>query len=330
MQRLRRWATTRRSPLYEATFTGGAFGVALGLRFAVDDLLPPGFPYLTFFPSVALTGFFAGTRAGIVMAVLCGAAAWMFFIGPPLDYQLAGPGLLALAFYVIVVGTDLTLMDLMRRALAKLDEAKVKSDQLAQQNTLMFHELQHRVSNNLQVVASILKMQQRTITDEGAKAALEAASGRLRIVSGIQRQLHNPKRQTADLAQLMATLLPEVLESAGLSGRVTLRTEGGPLVVSGDAATPAGLIVVELVSNALEHAQGAGALTIAVTLGVRDGMAEIVVADDGPGLPEGFAPEKSRSLGLRIALQFTEQLNGTLTFTSEDGARAVLRFPMEG
>lgn len=328
MKLLRRWATARHGLVEEAVVAGAATALALALRVATDPVLPAGFPFLTFFPAVTLTSFFASTRAGIAAALACGALAWLYFVGPLMGYDLFGAGLVPMGFYLLVTATDLTLIDLMRRALIKLDGERQKSELLAQQNKLMFHELQHRVSNNLQVVASILKMQQRSMTDEAARAALDAASARLRIISGIQRQLHSPKRQSADLRPLLQDLLPEVLEGAGMAGKVGLEVEGSGLVLGADQATPVGLIVVELVSNALEHGAGNGALQIRVGLGRRGDQAEITVADTGPGLPEGFAPERSRSLGLRVALQFAEQLGGTLAFHSDRGTQAVLSFPI--
>lgn len=296
-----------------------AAGLALGVRRLVDPALPPGVPFIAFYPAITLTAFFASTRAGIVTAVLCGAAAWVMYLNPLFPMV---QGIVALAFFACVVGTDLILIHLMRQALVKLDSERKVSDTLAQANKLMFHELQHRVSNNLQVVASILKMQQRGLTDEAARAALDAASARLRIISGIQRRLHNPKRQSADIAALLRELLPEVVESSGAGG-AGLEVHGGGVVLPADQATPVGLIVVELVSNALEHAQGT-ALQIRITVqpGVR-----ITVSDNGPGMPNGFEAQRTRSLGLRIAMQFTEQLGGKLVFSAENGTQAVLEFP---
>ncbi len=318
MQRLRRWATKKHGLGEEIAMAVASTVIALALREALDGVLPPGFPFITFFPAVTLTAFFASTRAGIMAALGCGITAWTWYVGPTASLAQS---LVAMGFFVLVTATDITLIDLMRRALVKLDGERQTSDALAQANKLMFHELQHRVSNNLQVVASILKMQQRSVADEGARAALDAASARLRIVSGIQRQLHNPKRQSADIAALLRDLLPEVMEST--DSRAQLEVAGGGVILAADQATPVGLIVVELVSNALEHAAGAD---LSIRVEVKPG-AEITVTDNGPGLPEGFAAERSRSLGLRIALQFTEQLGGTLNFASAGGTRAVLAFP---
>lgn len=329
MKRMRRWATAQHGPVQEAGITLGVVAVAFGLRYELEGALPPGFPYLTFFPAVILTSFFAGTRAGVGAAVLCGLASWYFFINPVGSWALNGASLLALLFYCFIVATDIVLIHLMREALRKLDAEKQTSDALAVQNKLMFHELQHRVSNNLQVVASLLKMQRRQLEDEAARAALDTASARLQVMAGIQRQLHNPKRQEADIAALLGGLLPEVIGGFALEPAPELRVSGEGLKVGADQATPIGLIVVELVSNALEHAARPGAaLAVAVTVAREGNVARISVRDNGPGLAPDFQPERSRSLGLRVALQFTEQLGGRLEFASDRGTVATLSFPL--
>lgn len=329
MQRLRRLATAQISPSYEWGFVIVAFGLAFGTRYWLEGLLPPGFPYLTFFPAVILTGFFAGTRAGTVVAVLCGIASWYVFLAPQFSWHLSGPSVLALIFYIFIVATDLFLIDVMRQALARLDEEKKVSDRLVQQNKTMFHELQHRVSNNLQVISSLLKMQQRNLEAGPAKSALEVASARLEVVAFIQRQLHNPKRQSVDLGTLLKSLLPEVVESSGSGNQVDLTFDTKPVIVSGDQATPIALIAVELISNALEHATVEGKAThIAVSIIPQDQTVALRIADNGRGLPEGFQPEKSRSLGLRVAHQFADQLGGELTFESQSGTIVTLTFPL--
>ena len=330
MQRLRSIATRRMSPAIELLLTLIAFVIAFGLRYELEGSLPPGFPYLTFFPAVILTGFFVSTRAGVAVAVLCGLASWYYFLAPTHSWRLSGPAVLALVFYVFICATDLALIHMMRLALLKLDNERRHSDRLAQQNKTMFHEFQHRVSNNLQVIGSLIKMQQRNVSDPAARAALQTASSRLRVVSTIQRQLHNPKRQTTDIGQLLKAILPEVTASNDASDRVELQVEAMPLVVSGDQATPVALIAVELVSNAMEHALVEGRrTTIRIEIGHAEDRAFLRVCDDGPGLPEGFQPERSRSLGLRVAYQFTEQLEGVLSFRNQGGTVAELSFPLQ-
>lgn len=329
MEQLRIWAVAQRSPVYQWTFACLAIVVAISLRYYIDPALPSGFPYLTIFPAVTLTGYFAGTRAGIAVAAACGLAAWYLFLAPFHSFSLNAPSILALGFYLLIVTTDLVLLHAMRFALTKLEAEKSRSDSLASANKTMFHELQHRVSNNLQVVASLLKMQRRNVADDSAKTALDQATARLQVVASIQRQLHNPKRQTTDMGQLMRDVLPEVVSSSALSDRVRLAFDVEPVIVSGDQATPLALILVELVSNAVEHAARDDTIThLHLTMRSRGDQAIIIVQDDGDGLPPDFVAEKSRSLGLRVALQFTEQLGGTLLFETVNGTRVTLTIPL--
>lgn len=330
MERLRLVAAGQRSKGFEWGFCFSAFAIAFGARYYLEGALPPGFPYLTFFPAVILTGFFASTRAGSVVAVLCGLASWYFFLAPQGSWALTWPSVLALAFYVFIVSTDLFLIHVMRMALTKLGDERATSIKLAQSNKLMFHELQHRVSNNLQVISSLLKMQQRNLTNDSAKQALETASARLQVVSNIQRQLHNPKRQSSDIGQVLRDVLPEVVSSSGEEQRVRLQFDTQPLVVTGDQATPIALVAVELVSNALEHGIGIDQdTTIRIETLAENGWGTLRVSDDGKGLPDDFQPERSRSLGLRIAHQFTEQLGGTLRFETQNGTQVTLEFPLD-
>lgn len=312
-------------------FAVSAFGLSFVLRSWLEGALPEGFPYLTFFPAVILTGFFAGVREGAVVAFACGLASWYFFIAPVNSFALSGASFLALALYVFIATTDLLLIHLMRVAVRRFDAERARADRLASQNELMFHELQHRVANNLQVISSLLKMRRRGVSDAQAGAALDAASARLQVVSNIQRRLHNPRRQSTDFGALMREVLPEVIETAGMGARAQLDFATEPLSLGAEQITPAALIVVELVTNALEHALSAtGAVRIRVSTSRVGGMAVIVVADNGAGLPEGFAPEKLGSLGLRIVQLFTEQLGGTLEFATQGGTRVELRFALGG
>ncbi|MFD2175756.1 sensor histidine kinase [Rhodobacter lacus] len=321
---------TPHGPLFEWGASAAIFFLALALRFETEGLLPPGYPFLTFFPAVFLTGFFVSTRAGAGMAIACGLAAWYFFVTPEGTFRLGGRGLLAMGFYAFIVTTELFVIAAMRAALHKLEQERGDWARQAQQNTLMFHELQHRVSNNLQVIGSILRMEERKAGDAVAKKALNTAAARLGVIASLQRQLHDPRRQVTDIGALMQTALPEIVAAANLNERVRLSYDLAPLAVPAEQATPVALIVVEMVSNALEHAlRESGQTTITLRLRLEDGIATIAIADDGKGLPDDFDPEQPKSLGLRLARQFAAQLEGALTFGAAEGGGTLvtLRFP---
>lgn len=108
---------------------GDAFGIlaclaATALRTVLDPALPPGFPYLTFFPAVVLTTYLYGLRPGIACAVLSGIAAWYFFIPPFHTFALTGHIVVALAFYAFVVVVDIALIHGLRRSADRLRSSK--------------------------------------------------------------------------------------------------------------------------------------------------------------------------------------------------------------
>ena len=158
------------------------YGVALlltvaawAIRYVIGDGLPPGFPYLTFFPAVIVTAFFFGVGPGTVCAVLCGLLAWFFFIAPFGSFELHFNSALALGFYIFIVSVDIALIHWMQVANRDLDAERRRSIALKDNTEVLFKELQHRVGNNLQMVGSLISLQKNRMTDEGARAAQRAA-----------------------------------------------------------------------------------------------------------------------------------------------------------
>jgi two-component sensor histidine kinase len=307
----------------------GAFAVATVLRFLLDPVLPAGFPFLTFFPAVALTAFMAGTGAGSVQAALCFLVAWYFFIPPINSFALPPSQGIALGLYVVVVGTELILVHLMRRALKRLAVAEAQAREQARSRTLMFHELQHRVSNNLAVVSSLLALQRREVGDPDAVHALDVAVARVNVVSRLNRLLHNPDAQAVDFGAFLRAVVPDAATAAGTEGRVHVFVAAEPVVVPADKAIPLGLVATELLANALEHGfPGERRGNVRVELSLRDGRALLLIRDNGAGLPEGFDLDRSRSLGLQIARQFAGQLDADLSVEADGGVVSRLMVPL--
>ncbi|MCX7645131.1 MAG: DUF4118 domain-containing protein [Rhodobacteraceae bacterium] len=323
------WAFARRPPLFRWGFAALAYATATLLRFAIDDPLPPGFPFLTFFPAVTLTAFFAGLVEGIAVAAAGGVTAWYFFVDPAGSFAVRPDTAIALGLYTVIVSTDLFLVYLAHVAIVRLRAAEERTRALAEARELMFMELQHRVSNHLQVVSSLLKFQRRGVTDPAAQRALDEASARLALVARIQRQLHDPSSQAIDIARFLKEMSRDIVEAAGAAGRLRVEVEAEPLTVEADQAVPFGLVAAELLSNAVEHGFADGGRgTIRVGLArAGDGAVRLTVADDGRGLPEGFDLDSAPGLGTTIARQFAEQLGGRLTMRSAGGTVAELTFP---
>jgi len=299
---------------------------ALLLRFAADGGLPPGFPYVTFFPAVIVSSFLFGARIGSAAGVICGFLAWYFFIGDRNSFALAPGAVVALAFYVFVIGTDIVIIHWMQHANGQLARERELSRALAQTRELLFRELQHRVSNNLQVAAGLLAVQKRRVTDEAARAALDESSRRLALIGKISRQLYDAEGATRSMRDFLEPLCRDVVDASGRQNIRCSVSASDDALLAPDAAIPLALIVAEAVANAIEHGfadRDDGNIEVEL---VRDGeeLLRVEVRDDGHGLPEGFDIEASDNLGLRIATMLAAQLNGSFDLIGGRGATARL------
>lgn len=302
-----------------------AWGVAFLLRSVLTPWLPPGFPYLTFFPAVVVVAYFAGLRPAILTAALSGLSAWWFWIGPP-GFDMSAATLVALAFFVFVAAVDVFFIVGMDGASRRLAREVERSAALARSRDVLMREVQHRVSNNLQVVSALLSLEARGATDSKARKALTDAAARTALIAGIQRRLADADGCTAAFEDTARAIVDDALKAAARDDvTVSITSDGG--VLSAEEGTPVILIMLECVNNALEHAFAGRPGHIAIRLADEGSMRRLDVIDDGAGLPEApSAP--ADSLGLRVITALARQLGGAWTLSPGDpGAVARLTWP---
>ena len=216
-------------------------------------------------------------------------------------------------------------------------EHKKAEDQIKaalKEKEVMLREIHHRVKNNLQVVSSLLNMQARNTTDKDTTMILYEARDRVMTMSLIHSQLYEGSNLAAiNMKEFVDRLLGQLLQSYQVGGaRITrvIRVDDYPFPIS--VAVPVGLIINELLSNAMKHAfneRDEGKIEVSLTAS-GDGRANLTVSDDGVGLPPGFNIDESKTLGLRLVKILTEdQLQGTLEFTSDGGATFKMEFYTE-
>ncbi|KAA0024002.1 sensor histidine kinase [Antrihabitans cavernicola] len=193
-------------------------------------------------------------------------------------------------------------------------------------------EIHHRVKNNLQTVAALLRLQARRTENDEARVALTESVRRVTSIAVVHEMLSMSVDEEIDLDDVVDRLVPVMADIASVNTRVGVRREGSLGVFSGERATPLVMVLTELVQNAIEHAFDPGA-TGTVTLRAERSARwlDVVVHDDGRGLPAGFSVEKSDRLGLQIVRTLVgTELNGTIALRpgSHGGTDAVLRVPL--
>jgi PAS domain S-box-containing protein len=207
-------------------------------------------------------------------------------------------------------------------------EEKLKSS--LKEKEALLREIHHRVKNNLQVISSILKLQSNYIKDPVLLDVFKDCQGRIRTMALIHEKLYRSEGLAQiDFKEYLESLVGLLLRSQTPKG-VALRNELqiAPVHLDVDTAIPLGLIANELVCNCLKHAfigRAAGHMSIRLTKPDQNRL-QLVVQDDGQGLPPGFDPEKASSLGVRLVKILSGQINGKMEFKSHNGSEFSILF----
>ncbi len=178
-------------------------------------------------------------------------------------------------------------------------------------------------------MAALLTLQKRKVADDPAAAAtaLDEARVRLETISRIHRHLYDPERISLPVGQYLQELCTDLLDATGARNVVCL-VDVPPVSLDLTRLTTLSLLVVEVVTNALKHAfapGGRGTITVRLERLDPERLA-LTVADDGRGMPSGFDPGKSKSLGYRISQGLAGQLGGTLAYGGTAGTVVRVEF----
>jgi two-component sensor histidine kinase len=196
-------------------------------------------------------------------------------------------------------------------------------------------EMHHRVKNNLQTIAMLLRLQMSDSPDRPAADVLPETISRILAIAAVHETLSDSGLRMVDVRAVLTRIADTVTHNLSHPNkRLTITVDGDELVLPSQAATALALATNELIQNALEHAFVArDEGTVQVRLREEEKQISVVVADDGVGLATAMADAPGRSsLGLEIIHTLvTEDLHGTFTLTpAQDGTRAVIRLPRPG
>lgn len=202
-------------------------------------------------------------------------------------------------------------------------ERKRFETQALEAREMHLKEVHHRVKNNLQVISSLLYLQSAHTSDSKVLELLTESRNRVNSIALIHEKLYRSEGLVRlDFGPYVGDLVASLFGAYGMnSDRLRARTHINGVMLEVDTAIPLGLIINELVSNALKHAfpsEGSGEVWVELeSIGER--QFRLVVGDNGVGLPEGFDWRASSSLGLRLVNDLTRQLEGKVVTKSGAG-----------
>lgn len=211
----------------------------------------------------------------------------------------------------------------------KLAEAQLKAS--LQEKELLLKEVHHRVKNNLQIISSLFSLQSQYIDNPEVLSLLMESKNRIRAMALIHEKLYQSWTfAKIDFTSYIQTLTRNLFASYNISSnRISLGLEVSDVSLTLDDAIPCGLLINELVSNALKHAfpnQQSGEISLQLSLN-SDENCVLTVKDNGVGLPQDFSLEQTNSLGMLLVKALSLQLRGHLEIQNNNGAVFKVTFP---
>jgi len=213
--------------------------------------------------------------------------------------------------------------DLLEKSLNKIQSALVEKD-------LLLGEIHHRVKNNLQVVQSLLNLQSSQITDPVVKSMLMDSQNRIQSMALIHRTLYQSHDfASVDFSSFLNALIPPLLSTYGADQkRIKLNIDAGSVFIPINSAIPCGLIVNELITNALKHAfpgNQQGEISI-VLQRLQNNQIVLEIIDNGIGIPGDLDLERVDTLGLQLVNLLSRQLQGVLSINRFNPTRFSLEW----
>jgi two-component sensor histidine kinase len=282
--------------------------IAFLLRLSLEHQLAS-YPLLLFFPAVFLSALLFDKGSGFFATVASTMLASTFFIPRMQGRLVQADQFLPLALFVAICVTMAAVTEALRRAVQKAALAE-------QQKTLRLEELAHRTKNDLNMIAALMALQARSQSEPAARQALEAATNRIQVLAKAQDRLNGAHDGgTVEVASFIEALCTDLGNLLRDVRPIVVRVHSERLEMTSSDAVSVGLIVNELVTNALKHAfpSDRGGI-VDVTLARVGETIRIVVSDDGVGCP----PSSNDGLGSRLVRLMVSQLNGSLERAAGD------------
>lgn len=222
---------------------------------------------------------------------------------------------------------NIRLDSIVKQKTAELEQTIRQLEVSSQQKDVLMKEIHHRVKNNLQVISTLLNLQLANITDEKARQSLEESASRISSIALVHFQLYHKQELTAiELSNFIHELLQQVSPVYLKQGQdIHLQNDVAQTWLDIDTALPLGLVLNELMTNSFKYAYADTAnCRMEIVLEQTGNSFTLRYRDHGPGLPEGYDPKTSKTLGMTLIKSLTRQLGGSFTYSRKDNCFLIM------
>lgn len=213
--------------------------------------------------------------------------------------------------------------------LSDITELRKKERQLIAKSTVI-KEIHHRVKNNLQTIASLMRLQMRRVKNQETQDAFQESINRIRCIALVHEIFSRETPEVIELRECITRIGQILLENMLLpEQQIEFQLLGEDIYIPSNQATPTAIVVNEILTNSLKYAF-VGNVPGKITVWLEGGQDEvkIIIRDNGSGFPSGFDPEVSANLGLQITQALvTESLAGDMFMYNDGGAVVEIKFP---
>lgn len=300
-------------------------GVASGLRIMLDTAAPGVAPYLLVFPAIAGAVLLASPRSGLVTLVICQLFAWYAVLPPRFSFRILQDGDAAgLIFSTISEAILLWALSTYKGSQRAASAAQADRSEMLR---LALRELDHRTKNNLQIIQSLLYLKAQRAVEAETTRELGAAGVRIGLIATMNASMAQNSKDLSHVAlKSYLTSVCEQLEEAICPDGVELSHNLEDAEVDSQKALYLGLIVNELVTNAIKHAFPDGKGRIEVGLTQQSGKLILNIADNGCGKQK--APTQARpGLGTKLIQMTAGRIGATVKEVQGDGTRYCIELP---
>ncbi|MBW7867999.1 MAG: sensor histidine kinase [Brumimicrobium sp.] len=256
------------------------------------------------------------------------------------SFILANGGILYIALVIVMIILGILRMKrAMYSATMVLDIQKAEQvmqvnlqleESLKEKETLL-KEIHHRVKNNMQIISSILRIQNSYIKDETIKGALSDSVSRINSMSAIHEKLYTSKNfASIDFKSYLSELISNIIQTykSDPNLHIEINTEIDSFCLNINQAIPCGLLVNEIFTNAVKYAfKNRTEGKICVRVEEKDKLVHLTIKDNGIGFTPNF--NNSETVGLQLIESLVEQLEGSMDVVSQNGVSYLIRFPLE-